>query len=297
MFWRRPSRPLVAAGAVAAVVAALAVTPEPPAVTLVPPKPNVFFGVSDRGTTAEFNEFAELVGKHPALLQTFHPWGNSLNAAYERWRETGTRPILHISTADDQTLAEMITPQQIALGGGDNYLLQLNDFFAKRGLPAYIRPLGEPNRCLNAWSAVNCDGSQKGGEHTTGWYKQAFRRIAAIVRGGKTLEGINATLAEIGLPPLNRTKGPNPDSLPAAPVSIIWSPLPGGSPRVKGNFPGNYWPGQPLGRLGGHRLLLPVSGLEGPQPLLRRQAVEGQADRDHRVGGRTGSTNRASSNS
>ena len=32
-------------------------------------------------------------------------------------------------------------------------------------------------------------------------------------------------------------------SLPASPVSIVWSPLPGGSPRVKGNFPGNYWPG------------------------------------------------------
>lgn len=213
------------------------------ALTLVPPKPNVFFGVSDRGTTAEFNEFAELVGKHPALLQTFHPWGNSLNEAYERWRETGTRPILHISTIDDQTLAELITPQQIALGGGDNYLLQLNDFFAKHGLPAYIRPLGEPNRCLNAWSAVNCDGSQKSGEHTTGWYKQAFRRIVAIVRGGRTLEEINATLAEIGLPPVNRTKGPPPVSLPAAPVSIVWAPLPAGSPRVKGNFPGNYWPG------------------------------------------------------
>jgi hypothetical protein len=213
------------------------------AITLVPPKPNVFLGVSDRGSTQEFNEFTELTGKHPALLQTFHPWGNSLNTAYERWRETATRPILHISTANDQTLAEMITPQQIALGGGDNYLLQLNAFFAKRGLPAYIRPLGEPNRCLNPWSAVNCDGSQKGGEHTTGWYKQAFRRIAAIVRGGQTLEQLNATLAEIGLPPLNRTKGPNPTSLPAAPVSIIWSPLPGGSPRVKGNFPGNYWPG------------------------------------------------------
>ena len=70
----------------------------------MPPKPDVFLGVSDRGTTAEFNELAELVGKHPALLQTFHPWGNSLNSAYERWRETGTRPILHISTANDQTL-------------------------------------------------------------------------------------------------------------------------------------------------------------------------------------------------
>src|SRR5204863_7710956 len=108
---------------------------------------------------------------------------------------------------------------------------------------AYIRPLGEPNRCLNLWSAGNCDGSQKGGEHTTGWYKQAFRRIALIVRGGNSLEGINATLAEIGLPPVNRTKGPPPTELPGAPVSIIWSPLPGGSPRVKGNFPGNYWPG------------------------------------------------------
>jgi hypothetical protein len=42
---------------------------------------------------------------------------------------------------------------------------------------------------------------------------------------------------------VQRSKGPPPTELPAAPVSIIWSPLPGGSPRVKGNFPGNYWPG------------------------------------------------------
>jgi hypothetical protein len=237
----RAARAALAALAAAALLGA---SPAPaPAFTLVPPKPNAFFGVSDRGTTEEFNEFVELAGKHPALLETFHPWGNSLNQAYERWRETATRPILHISTIDDQTLTELITPQQIALGGGDNYLLQVNGFLAKRGLPAYIRPLGEPNRCLNAWSAVNCDGSQKGGEHTTGWYKQAFRRIATIVRGGASAEQINATLAEIGLPPLNRTKGPNPTSLPLAPVSIIWAPLPAGSPRSKGNFPGNYWPG------------------------------------------------------
>src|SRR5829696_1208199 len=247
MSWRRASgarAARLAAIAVSAVALCLGVVAgTASAVILVPPKPSVFLGVSDRGTTAEFNEWAALVGKHPALLQTFHPWGNSLNAAYERWRETSTRPILHISTADDQNLRELITPAQIALGGGDNYLLQLNAFFAERGPPVYIRPLGEPNRCLNSWSPVYCDGSQKGGEHTAGWYKQAFRRIVAIVRGGQTLEGINATLAEIGLPGLSRTKGPNPPSLPAAPVSIVWSPLPGGSPRVKGNFPGNYWPG------------------------------------------------------
>jgi len=240
MCWRALKRLVVAVVCTAGLIAPA----QAEAWALIPPKPNVFLGVSDRGTTTEFNEFAELTGKHPALLQTFHPWGNSLNEAYERWRETATRPILHISTADDQTLAELITPQQIALGAGDDYLLQLNDFFAGKGLPAYIRPLGEPNRCLNAWSAVDCEGNQRGGEHTTGWYKQAFRRIATIVRGGQSLEDVNATLAEIGLPPVNRSKGPPPTELPAAPVSIVWSPLPGGSPRVKGNFPGNYWPGR-----------------------------------------------------
>jgi hypothetical protein len=245
MYWRidrSTFAQLRRAGALA-LASLLILAGQAAASTLVPPKPSVFLGVSDRGTTSEFNEFASLTGKHPALLETYHPWGNSLHDAYERWRETGTRPILHISTADDQTLAEIITPEQIALGAGDDYLLQLNTFFASKGLPAYIRPLGEPNRCLNAWSGVNCDGTLRGGEHSSFWYKQAFRRIVAIVRGGQALEGIDATLAEIGLPPLNRTKGPNPNNLPAAPVSVIWSPLPGGSPRVKGNFPGNYWPG------------------------------------------------------
>jgi hypothetical protein len=239
---RRSRRPLwlvLAATALALLFAA----PAGAAMSLVPPKPDVLLGVSDRGSTEEFNGFAELVGKHPALMETFHPWGNNLNESYERWRETQTRPVLAISTQDDQTLAEIITPEQIALGAGDDYLLQINNFFATHNLPAYIRPLGEPNRCLNAWSGVECDGTLKGGEHSAYWYKEAFRRIVAITRGGLSLEGLNAELAEIGLPPLARTKGENPESLPVAPVSIIWSPLPAGSPRVKGNFPGNYWPG------------------------------------------------------
>src|SRR5215204_4910340 len=105
MYWRTPSRTVLGRGlplrllVVAAIlVAALLGPARAEAVSLVPPKGNVFLGVSDRGTTTEFNEFAELTGKRPALLQTFHPWGNSLNEAYERWRETATRPILAIST-------------------------------------------------------------------------------------------------------------------------------------------------------------------------------------------------------
>src|SRR5438105_1704232 len=99
MYWRRlrrlflaPAVALLLLGATAANAGAWA---------LVPPKGNVYLGVSDRGTTEEFNAFVALTGKHPALLETFHPWGNSLNSSYERWRETGTRPVLHISTQDD----------------------------------------------------------------------------------------------------------------------------------------------------------------------------------------------------
>jgi hypothetical protein len=236
---RRPLWLALLATALALVCAA----PASAAMSLVPPKPDVLLGVSDRGSTEGFNSFAELTGKHPALMQTFFGWGNTPNKAYERWRETQTRPVVAISTQNAQTLEEIITPQQIALGYGDDYLLQLNQFFATHNLPAYIRPLGEPNRCLNAWAGVECDGTLKDGEHSSYWYKEAFRRIAAITRGGLTTEALNAELAEIGLPGLQRKKGANPVSLPVAPVSIIWSPLPAGSPRVKGNFPGNYWPG------------------------------------------------------
>src|SRR4029077_16602672 len=103
------------------------------AATLVPPKPDVFLGVSDTGMTRDFDEFAELTGKHPALLETFQPWGKSVNQSYERWHKTETRPILHISTENSQ-MQEIITPEQIALGAGDDYLIQLNEFFAKHGL-------------------------------------------------------------------------------------------------------------------------------------------------------------------
>ncbi len=89
--------------------------------TLAPQRGTAFFGVTDRGSTAEFEEFEGLVGKHPPVLETFHPYGNTLNEAILRWEQTEVRPMLHISTGDDQTLAELITPEQIARGAGDDY--------------------------------------------------------------------------------------------------------------------------------------------------------------------------------
>ena len=58
-------------------------------------------------------------GKHPALLETFQPWGNSLNA--EPTNAGGKPGRGRSCTSLPPTIRrwqEMITPEQIALGAG-----------------------------------------------------------------------------------------------------------------------------------------------------------------------------------
>ena len=138
---QRPTRFWLVAALSSAL--ALALVPSATPKTLVPRHPTTFFGVSDRGSVAEFKEFAGFVEKHPAVLQTFHPWGNSIKQALPRWQAVNVRPMLHISTQDDETLEELITPKAIARGRGDNYLLRLNRVLARNDIRIYLRPLGD----------------------------------------------------------------------------------------------------------------------------------------------------------
>jgi hypothetical protein len=234
----------LAVGAIAAALM-LGVAAAASGEVLRPPAGQVFFGVTDTGELSDFQAFAGSVGKHPAVIETFHPWGNNLHYAIPRWGEAQARPMLHISTVDDQTGVEIITPRGIATGASDDYLIRLNSSFATRQIRAYIRPLGEVNRCLNAWAAYDCQGHSRGDAYAPYWYKQAFRRIAIVIRGGGSLADINAKLAATNLPQLDRLakQGAEPDSLPYAPVSMVWSPLPGGSPATKNNLPGHFYPG------------------------------------------------------
>ena len=209
----------------------------------LPPKGKLFFGVTDTGEASGFESFAEAVGAHPAVIETYHPFGNSLHLALPRWEQVHARPMLHISTAAGSDRHEVITPKGIARGEGDDYLLRLNRSFAQHRMPAYVRPLGEPNRCLNPYTAVRCDGSERGGRHTTHWYKQAFRRMYLILHGGKTRRTLNRKLHKLHLPGLRRKHGREPDLLPRAPVSVIWSPLPSGSPSLRRNSAEAYFPG------------------------------------------------------
>ena len=152
---------------------------------LLPPGKKIFLGVTDTGNPSGLHEFAASIGRYPPVMQTFHPWGNSLDKSMPRWREVRTRPMLHITTMlDDGT--EKIRPRGIAFGGGDDYLLYLNRSFAEANMPVYIRPLGEPNRCLNPYAAIDCSGKRRSAQYASKWYRRAFQRMYLILHGGKT---------------------------------------------------------------------------------------------------------------
>jgi Glycosyl hydrolase family 26 len=232
-------RKAVIACVLAVVVACLAAPLQASAETLQPRGEKVFFGVSDTGDSADFGELSRTMRKHPAVIQSFRSWGSDFPESIERWQAARARPMLHITTADSGDGHELITPRAIAQGFGDEYLIRLNKLFWAKRMRAYIRPLGEPNRCLNVYAAHDCAGEPRGGDHALRWYKRAFRRIYVIVHGGGKLSEIDTRLAEAGVPPLRGDVG----GLPKAPVALVWSTLPAGSPTAPRNRPRHFYPG------------------------------------------------------
>ncbi len=206
---------------------------------LLPHGKKVFFGVSDTGDSADFGQFSTALRKHPALIESFRTWGSDFPESIERWQAARARPVLHITTADNNDGHELIDPRAIAQGYGDEYLIRLNRLFWAKKMPAYIRPLGEPNRCLNVYASYDCDGEARDAAHKPRWYRLAFRRIYVVLHGGGKRRQIDARLAKAGLPPLQGDAG----GLPRAPVAVIWSTLPAGSPTVPQNRPRHFYPG------------------------------------------------------
>jgi hypothetical protein len=234
------SRAALAAALASALLAVLAFAAAPAAAGLLePPGKKVYFGVSDTGDPASFGEFSTAVAHHPAVIESFRTWGSDFPDSIRRWQTARARPMIHITTADPKDGHELISLRAIAQGGGDAYLVRLNKLFYSKELRAYIRPLGEPNRCLNVYAAYDCGGQLRYPADKPRWYKLAFRRIYILVHGGGKATKIDERLAEAGLPPLTvDVRG-----LPAAPVAIVWSPLPAGSPTVPQNRPKNFYPG------------------------------------------------------
>src|SRR4051794_19535138 len=151
---------------------------------LEPKGKRVYFGVSDTGDPAGFGEFSTAVAKHPAVIESFRPWGSDVRDSIQRWEIARARPMIHITTADPQTGTEVLSLAAIASGAGDSYLIRLNPLFAEKKMRAYVRPLGEPNRCLNVYAAYECAGKPREAADSARNYRRAFRRIYVIVHGG-----------------------------------------------------------------------------------------------------------------
>ncbi len=245
--------------ALLASLLALAVAPAAAsAAAYAPPHDRAFHGVSDTGRIADFDDFADEVGAHPALLQDFFHWRVPLTTgALYRWGATDTRGVLSLSTATGAG-EEMITPRQIATGKDDRYMLRLAATIEETGQTVYIRLMAEMNGHWNAYSAYNADGTARHHGHSARWYRLAWRRFTLILRGGSRAR-INERLVRMGLPRILRAKSqhdpvyeggadgiplPVAAQMPEPRVAMMWVPQSFGSPNINGNQPADYWPGR-----------------------------------------------------
>lgn len=248
----------VRASAVAGVLSVLALAaPGAAGTTYAPGAGIAYHGVSDTGRISDFDDFAAQVGAHPAVLQDFFHWRVPLTTgALYRWGATDTRGVLSLSTATGEG-EELITPQQIAEGRDDRYILRLARTIAETGQTVYIRLMAEMNGHYNAYSAFNADGSARHRGHSTHWYRQAWRRFTLLVRGGERTR-VNRRLVRLGMPRILRASSqsdpvyaggpggiplPVPEELPTPRVAMMWVPQSFGSPNIAANQPADYWPG------------------------------------------------------
>ena len=208
-----------------------------------PAKGKIYAGVSDMGSKQDYFAFTEAVGRHVPVLQAFEPWGGPLKEAKQRWKRTETRGMLSLSTSPCYECDEVISPRAIAKGRGDGYLIRLARFLGDWGRPTYVRLLPEMNGYWNPYAAYNADGSSRGATHKTKQFRRAWRRTVLIVSGGKRGR-INRKLLKRGLPRIKRKRRGGPKFLKRTKASFLWVPQTHGSPRIKRNRPGAYWPGR-----------------------------------------------------
>jgi hypothetical protein len=202
---------------------------------LLPPGHGVFTGLSD----GSYGAFTGQVGKHPAVNGVFVTWGRDLGSAFGEAHANHARLMLHISTTQGYGAPEQISPRGIADGQGDGYLLSLSEAIAGRGEPVYVRLFAEMDQANNAYCAFNNNGSSRGPSHSAASFRQAWRRVVLILRGGP-VTAVNSRLHALGMPPVHGTNGA---TLPHSPAAFLWVPQTEGSPNTSANSPAAYYPG------------------------------------------------------
>lgn len=222
---------LVGAGSVCAVASASA---RP----YLPPSGHLFAGLTG-GTSIV--PYERMVGKHPPVFELSMTWNTPtawLAATDSAFR---SRLGLALGTAPGYALPGVISPEGIALGRSDRFLVAMNRNLAHSGRVVYLRIMGEMNGYWNAYAPFNADGSFRGVPNLPHFYIEAWRRTVLILRGGLVAR-INRRLRALGLPPIRARLRPH-DRLPAPKLAFLWVPQDAGSPEIAANAPGVFWPG------------------------------------------------------
>lgn len=218
--------------ALAAAILLGAGAPAASALPYLPASGKVFAGE----TGQPVSQYVGAVGKHPAIYQEFLAWGQYIPGIAQDAISAHARMMMAIGTTFGSR--EVITPAGIAAGQGDGWLIALQSAIAQSANITYIRLMAEMDGYWNVYSAYNANGSFRGAAHSQAAYKQAWRRVTLIMRGGK-LSAIDAELRRLGMPRLHAGH-----DLPHAKVAMLWVPeLQPGDPAVRGNSPSDYWPG------------------------------------------------------
>jgi hypothetical protein len=203
-----------------------------------PPGNHVFAGLTG-GTSIQ--RYAGMAGKHPAVFEAYMTWNTPTRWLANPDSEFRARLALHLSTAAGYGQPGVISPQGIALGGSDRFLVNLNRDLARSGRVVYVRIMAEMNGYWNPYAAFAADGAFRGADHAPHAYIEAWRRTVLILRGGR-VRRINRALRALGLPPINARVRPR-TRLPHPKLAFLWVPQDAGSPDIAANAPGAYWPG------------------------------------------------------
>ena len=204
----------------------------------VAPAGKVMVGVTG-GRTADGYERA--AGKRPAVFQFFVAWGDRFRYAYRRAGDAGAGLMVHMSTYNGPGTEERTTPKAIALGREDAYLSALGRDFKRYRRPVYLRLFSEMNNAANPYSAYSANGRPRGPAHTHYWFRQAWRRVDLVVKGG-SVKALNRRLRRLGMPRL-RGLARRTRRLARPRVALQWVPMTASSPNISGNRPSAYWPG------------------------------------------------------
>ena len=198
-----------------------------------PPAGKVFQGVADK----PLSSYSDVVGKHAAVYQAFVAWGQYLPGIADEARLNRARLMMMVTTRYGSQ--NMISPQGLASGAGDDWLIGLGQELAASHNITYMRLMAEMNNCNNAYAAYNCDGSSRGPAYSASEFRQAWRRVALIMRGG-VVSLINRQLAHLQMPALRTTL----TYLATPQVAMVWVPMVGGSPDIPALEPSVYFPGR-----------------------------------------------------